>query len=275
MQLATRFATGSPVLSSSVPLADDQIRTVAPSIFAETPHESRSERYGYVPTAAILQGLRKEGFEPFMVCQTRVRQEGRRDYTKHMLRLRHSGRIADAEADEVILINSHDGTSSYQMLAGMMRFVCKNGLVCGDVIEDVRVPHTARAADQVIEGAHRVLDGFDLVRERRDEMQAIELSEAEASLMAESALSLKYDTETRSAPVTALQVLAPRRTEDDRRDLWTTFNRLQENLLRGGLAGRTTNGRRTRTRAVTGVDQSVKLNRALWMLAEGMKQLKG
>lgn len=236
MQLATRFAVRSPVLSSLVPLDDDQIRAVAPSIFAGSPHESRSERYGYVPTAVILKGLRREGFEPFMVCQTRVRKDDRREYTKHMLRLRHSGRIADSEADEVILINSHDGVEQLSDAGGHDALRLQDGLICGDVIEDVRVAHNGKAADQVIEGAHRVLDGFDLVRERRDGMQALTLSDAEASLMAESALALKYDTETQPAPVTALQVLAPRRASDDGRDLWTTFNRLQENLTRGGLA---------------------------------------
>ena len=54
MQLASRFASRSPVLRADHPLSDDQIRTVAPSIFADTPHESRSERYSYIPTAAVL-----------------------------------------------------------------------------------------------------------------------------------------------------------------------------------------------------------------------------
>ena len=121
MQLASRFAHRSPVLRSAHPLSDDQIRTVAPSIFADTPHESRSERYSYIPTVAVLTELRKEGFQPFMVCQTRVRQEDRRDYTKHMLRLRHESQINGTEANEIILLNSHDGTSSYQMLAGLFR----------------------------------------------------------------------------------------------------------------------------------------------------------
>jgi len=132
MQLSSRFSQRSPVLRSDHPLSDDQIRTVAPSIFAETPHESRSQRYSYIPTAAVLAELRKEGFQPFMVCQTCVRHEDRRDYTKHMLRLRHASQIDGTEANEIILLNSHDGTSSYQMLAGMFRFVCQNGLVCGD-----------------------------------------------------------------------------------------------------------------------------------------------
>lgn len=113
MQLATRFASRSPVLRSEHPLSDDQIRAVAPSIFAAAPHESCSNRYSYIPTATVLQELRGEGFQPFMVCQTRVRRDDRRDYTKHMIRLRHASQINGREANEIILLNSHDGTSSY------------------------------------------------------------------------------------------------------------------------------------------------------------------
>ncbi len=163
MQLASRlssFAPQSPVLRSEHPLSDDQIRAVAPSIFAQAPHGSRSERYSYIPTATVLQELRGEGFQPFMVCQSRVHQEGRRDFTKHMLRLRHASQINGREANEIILLNSHDGTSSYQMLAGMFRFVCHNGLVCGDTVADVRVPHKGDVAGQVIKGAYAVLQGF-------------------------------------------------------------------------------------------------------------------
>jgi hypothetical protein len=93
MQLASRFASHSPALRSEYPLSDDQIRAVAPSIFAPAPHESRSERYRYIPTAIVLQELRGEGFEPFMVCQTRVRHDDRRDTTKHLIRLRHVGQV--------------------------------------------------------------------------------------------------------------------------------------------------------------------------------------
>ena len=118
---ASRFANHSPTLRSDYPLSDDQIRRVAPSIFADAPHESRSERYSYIPTAAVLTELRKEGFQPFMACQTRVRHEGRREHTKHMLRLRHANQINAREANEIILLNSHDGTSSYQLLGGMFR----------------------------------------------------------------------------------------------------------------------------------------------------------
>ena len=112
MQLASRFANHSHALRSEPPLSDDQIRRVAPSIFADAPHESRSERYAYIPTATVLTELRKEGFQPFMVCQTRVRNEGRREHTKHLMRLRHASQINGAEANEIVLLNSHDVCAS-------------------------------------------------------------------------------------------------------------------------------------------------------------------
>src|SRR3954447_3396916 len=111
-RLATRFAYGTRVLRSDLPLSEEQMRHTAPSIFADGKHESRSERYTYIPTIDVLRGLRNEGFQPFMVCQTRVRHDDRREFTRHMIRMRHADEITGEEANEIILLNSHDGTSS-------------------------------------------------------------------------------------------------------------------------------------------------------------------
>ena len=264
------------MLRSDSPLSDDQIRRVAPSIFADSKHQSRSERYTYIPTIDVLRGLRNEGFQPFMVCQTRVRHDDRREYTKHMLRLRHADQITGDEANEIVLLNSHDGTSSYQMLAGMLRFVCQNGMIAGDNVADIRVPHKGNIVQNVINGAFDVLDGFDLIHEQKEGMRAVTLDRDEQHAFARSALTLRYDPTDANAPapVTENQLLAPRRFEDRRDDLWTVFNCVQENLTKGGLHGRSRTGRSMSTRPITGIDQNVKLNRALWMLADAMRQMK-
>ena len=125
--LATRFARNTRVMRGDQPLSEDQMRAAAPSIFAEGKHASRSERYTYIPTIDVLRGLRKEGFEPFMVAQGASRVEGKAEFTKHMIRMRHAGQVQTRpEANEIILINSHDGASSYQMLAGMF-WLCPAG----------------------------------------------------------------------------------------------------------------------------------------------------
>ena len=276
MQLASSFHYGSPMLRADSPLSDDQIRRVASSIFAGGKHESHSRRYTYIPTIDVLRGLRNEGFQPFMVCQTRLRDQGKREFTKHMLRLRHVDQITGEKADEIVLLNSHDGTSSYQMLAGTFRFVCQNGMIAGENIADIRAPHKGNVIQNVINGAFDVLDGFDLIREQKDGMRAMTLDRDEQQAFARSALALRYDpTDAETpAPITESQLLSARRFEDRRDDLWTAFNRVQENLTKGGLHGRSRSGRALSTRPIAGIDQNVKLNRALWMLAGAMRQLK-
>ena len=273
-KLATRFSGNAVALRSQHPLTNDQIAEVAPSILAHTAHESRSARYSYIPTVDVLDGLRKEGFQPFMVCQTRVRNEDMRDFTKHMIRLRHADQIGGREANEVILVNSHNGASSYQMIAGMIRWACQNGIVCGNVTNDIRIPHKGDVIGEVIEGAFKVVKSFDETAEQREGMEATVLDEGEQVAFARAALALRYD-EGAPVPVTERQILAPRRVEDLGSDIWTTFNRVQENMIRGGLHGRNAKGKATTTRAVAGIDQNIRLNRALWVLADELRRLRG
>ncbi|KWD78370.1 DUF932 domain-containing protein [Burkholderia ubonensis] len=274
MTLVSKFGYNAPIVRSNTPLSDDQIRRVAPSIFATDKHDSRSDRYTYIPTIEILTKLRDEGFQPFMACQTRVRVEGKREHAKHMLRLRHATQVTSADSPEIILLNSHDGSSSYQMLGGYFRFVCANGLVLGDKTHDVRVQHKGNVVDDVVAGAYDVLDGFDLIREVKQGMEAVQLDEGEQRAYASAALAVRYDVTDAPAPITEDQVLRPRRSEDVRNDLWSVFNRVQESMVRGGLQGRSKAGRQIRTRAVTGIDQDIRLNRALWVLADEMRKLK-
>jgi len=274
--LATRFGYGRSSLIQTSPLTNEQIARVAPSVMAQAAHDSRSERYTYIPTSQVLDALRREGFEPFAAYQGRTRDESRREFTKHMLRLRHVGDIAKQAVvgdtvNEIILLNSHDGTSSYQMMAGCFRFVCSNGMVSGEASHDIRVRHSGDIVGNVIEGAYSVLEHFDQVTESRERMRSVTLSDGEQLAFARAALRLKYED---SAPIEAEQLNRARRVDDRGGDLWRTFNRTQEALVRGGVRGRSANGNRTTTRAITGISENVAMNRALWTLAEEMAKLK-
>jgi hypothetical protein len=270
-----RYSKSTPFSGhrSNVPLTNDQIAYYAPSVVADGAHESRGERYTFIPTINVIDGLRREGFQPFEVRQTRVRDISKREHTKHMVRLRHAdAATTDGEVGEIILLNSHDGSSSYQLLSGFFRFVCSNGLIAGDVTNDIRVRHSGNVVDNVIEGATRILDDLQIAQERLDTFKSITLSNDEQTLFANAALSLRWEQD--QAPVTADRVLIPNRWDDRKNDLWTTFNRVQESLVKGGVHGRAKTGRRLTTRAVGGVSENVKLNRALWSLADGMANLK-
>ena len=188
--------------------------------------------------------------------------------------LRHESAIATKEqVGEIILLNSHDGTSAYQLLSGFFRFVCSNGLIAGDVCNDVRVRHSGNVVDNVIEGSFEVLDNLQQIESRIDEYKAITLSTSEQILLAEEAITLRWDED--KSPIVPAQLLRVKRSADADANLWTTFNCIQEGLTQGGLKGRTVGtGRSTRTRAVGGVTENVKLNKALWSLTEKFAQLK-
>lgn len=277
MKLTTTFSRKASMIRSDEPLSEDQMRAVAPSIFAESRHESRSERYTYIPTIDVLRSLHDEGFEVFMAAQGGSRVEGKEAFTKHMLRLRHvaQGQV-QSRANEIILINSHDGCSSYQMLAGVFRFVCCNGMVCGDVAADIRIPHKGNVQERVVDGACKVVQDFERVDGVVDAMRSRQLTNEERIALANQALDLRFGVNEegrRMAPVHFWSADRINRPQDVGLDLWTVFNRLQENLVRGGLPGRSANARRITTRPIVGIDNNLALNRALWALAESF--LKG
>lgn len=267
MKLASRFGHINQIRRDR-PLTREELMQHVPSVFGEDKHASRSEKYTLIPTITLLENLQREGFQPFFACQSRVRDPDRREHTKHLLRLRRAGQINGQQVPEIIILNSHGGESSFQLLPGIFRSVCTNSLVCGQSFGEIRVPHRGDIVGKVIEGAYEVLGVFDRVEEKREAMETLLLPPPAQQALAQAALTYRFGEEHQ--PVTASQILTPRRYEDRKDDLWTTYQRLQENLLKGGLPGRTSKGKCAHTRAVKGIDGDVKLNRALWVMAESL-----
>jgi hypothetical protein len=171
-QLATRFGRNAHQISGREPLDNEALYRHVPSIFAREAHDSRSERYVYVPTIDIVEGLRREGWFPFFAVQSVPRDGSRHGHAKHMLRLRRDDGIGKPEAAEVIIVNSHDGTSAYQMFAGMLRFVCTNSMIAGERFEEVRVPHKGNIEHDIIEGVYTVAEDFPLLIDASESMKA-------------------------------------------------------------------------------------------------------
>ena len=222
---------------------------------------------------------------PVRAIQGKSRTEGKEAFTKHMIRFQHPDYAARASlggvAPEVVLLNAHDGTSSYRTMSGVFRSICTNSMiVMEDGGTDLRIPHKGDVLGQVIEGSFTVIEQSRLTLDRADAWAGVTLNHDETQIMAEAAHIIRFadaDGETDTA-IQPAQLLAPRRRDDVGQDLWRVFNRVQENAIRGGLAaiGRDARGRRRKatSREVKGIDADVKINRALWHLTERMAALK-
>lgn len=263
-------------------LTESELREMAPSVFAVTAHDSRSDRFRPIPTIEILRGLAKQGFSVVGARQCVARDPGKAAFTKHLLRLR---RLDDQQkysvgdtVMEALLKNANDGSAAYDLLAGLFRIRCLNSLVASiGTIDSVKVRHSGDVMGKVIEGTYRVVNEADKVLAAPQDWSRVQLGDVQRSAFAQAAHVLRFgDADGNvTTPVLPARLLDVRREGDEGRDLWTTFNVVQENVIRGGLQGVGHNAagqrRRTTTRAINGIDQDVKLNKALWVLAEALK----
>lgn len=253
-------------------LTNEELFRHVPSIFAEVPHHARSEAYSYLSTREILTALRDENYFPYSATESRTRLADKQGFTKHMIRFRQGSQASSTQLEavrEVILVNSFDGTSSFKLISGVFRFVCLNGLVVGDTVQEVAIPHKRVALDDVLEGVYSVVEDFEKVTESIERMRACELTRPDRLQLGNAALQLRYDLETEAYP-SLTSMLRVRRSSDEKTDLWTTFNAVQENLLKGGMrTAENLQGKPPRlVRAVQSISDSIRLNKALWNLAE-------
>ena len=219
-------------------LNDETLRRQAPSIFAESPMAGVSIRYTFVPTAQIVEGLRKQDWVPVNVEEQRIRLEVRRGFQKHLIRFRRAEQMQtlDEWNVELVLINSHDTGCAYQLHAGIFRRICSNGLVVSEgSFQAIRFRHSGLASDAVVEASFQVLENMPKVGELVHRFSKRFLEARESLALAAHALRLRYEG-SGEPPVDPETLLKARRTEDERLDLWTTLNRLQENLIRGGVS---------------------------------------
>ena len=257
-------------------LTNDSIAKIAPSVFAEAPASSVSSKYTFVPTTQVLDTMASAGWLPVRAQENRVRLEGKRGFQRHILRLRHRDaqdmKVGDS-LPEIVLTNSHDGLAAFELSLGLFRLVCSNGLVVANgMFESARIKHIGYRDEEVIDVVARIMSATPQLTENVQTLQSTVLESHEQLALAQGALSLRW--EDGEAPVQAKDLLRKSRWEDNAPTIWNTYNTVQENVLRGGLRGYNAAGRRTSTRAVASITEDVRLNKALWSMAQALANHK-
>lgn len=210
------------------PIALEEIRRQAPAVFAHGAHERVGRRYTFIPTGRVVEGLMDAGFLPVSARQTRARR-GSVEHARHIVRFRRrfeTVALRDS-VPEIVLLNSHDGTSAYQLRAGLFRLICLNGLMVSiGEFGRVHVPHRGNVVEDVVSGAVTLSENFVEVAGAVARMESRVLSEPERREFGRRALELRFDG-PEPIGIEAEQVLMPKRPEDAGTDLWRTFNTVQ------------------------------------------------
>jgi hypothetical protein len=246
-------------------LSNDDVRRYAPAAYSSTSSPRTGPKYVFIDTAQLVNTLREHDFHPTEASQS-VTRLGNAQYAKHMIRFRHESESVSVLGcvPEVILINAHDSSSSFQLRSGLYRFACCNGLIVSLAeFGVIRVPHRGNVIANVVEAAELIASHFQDLGHTIDRMARTQLSQQERLTFAEKSLQLRFRTR-KHLPFGAAELLTTRREEDEGHDLWTTYNTIQENVMVGGIQGRSAKGRRTQSRRIAAIPESIRLNLELW-----------
>ena len=253
-------------------MTDEDIRRIAPSVFATHPAPGVSDKYTFIPTYQVLRQLRLNGLECFKVREGKKRAPEGREFAIHELRFRAPGyqSFADGTRElgmlipEVILRSSHDRTSGFSLVAGVMRLICLNGATVEDTAFKIAVRHLGRSTAAVVDGANTVAQHGTAVIDKARAWSNILFDEPERVSFAERAVEARGS----ALKIDPRELLKPRRAFDAGSDLWTTFNVIQENLTRGGQPGQRADGHYVSVNRIRTLVADVSMNRKLWTAAE-------
>ena len=242
-----------------------------PAVFGAPVEGTVSKRYEAIPTAKIVDLMGDLGWKPVAGNQIKPRKKvSSADTVKHAVVFQQyeAKENDNGVTGQIVLVNSHDSLSSYRLYYGLYRFVCANGLMVGDEFAQAKIRHMGR--DAVFANIEEATKSFVLhseeVNAKIDDWRNIRLGYGTQIAFAKEAAILRFG-EAKAGWFKPGDFLAARNSEDKHGDsLWNTYNKVQENLVKGGIKGRSPK-RSVSLRGLNGLG-SIAFNQNLWNLAE-------
>ena len=248
-------------------LTDNEIARRCPAIFAEDYSVNRTKKYAQYHTIDIINALRGEGFEVTNAFAQKTRNT-QNPHVRHCVRMSHVDHLNEtkpsAQRPEIVLVNSHNGTTSFRMMAGIFRMVCSNGLITMDEnIGEEKFKHMGHTLDEVVQSTTNfAIRAAETNMELIKAMRMANLTEKQQREMAKEAAIIRLGNVP--SKIENYENLLNTRRHDDNVEptIWNTFNVLQENCIKGGqIVGN------RQMREISGIDNLIRVNRNLWNLA--------
>ena len=161
-------------------------------------------------------------------------------------------------------MNSCDGKYPLNLDFGMYRVVCGNGLVRKDIIADTKIKHTEKDYNRLPQIIANLENKIQPMFKQFESLKNVTLTSKQLSELLSKVSKLRgFDRNTSLA--VRNQLLNVHRDEDKGDDLWSVYNRLQENLIKPNMLvnadGKIIGG-------VSNPFENIKVNQDLYELVE-------
>lgn len=264
-------------------MSEADVLSRAPAAFSVTKADHLTDRYQSLQTSSLLPILADYGYFPVQAAQTRPRRlsdiakahASASEHRHHLISFARAEDLQRPDRPEVTLFNSHNGSGAVRLFAGIYRMICSNGIVVGNGVE-ARIYHNKAAMMGFEDMLRKVVANVPEVLATMERMKSITLSYSQVVKMAENAVALRWDKHDGSDKKgvfyndeTVLNALSSKRLEDCGDNLYTVFNRIQENVMRGNIGVLSVSeaapfGIMRKARPVNSVKAHTDLNAKLW-----------
>lgn len=238
------------------------------------------DTYGFIDTKKIIDRFENQGWQLSNAKEVKVRSVNRQGFQKHLLTFRNENflRIPGLpnhhdSIPELIVENSHDGSSALRIFFGVFRIACLNGIIAGSMLNSMRVIHSQNSIKKLDESIDIMTGNIPDLIEKVGKFSGIELSDEQKMTLAQQSIRLRLERDWQKIEdINCYAALEPKRYNDQSNDAFSVFNVLQEKVIRGGIIYKKVNSEniieKRVSRPVNSVSQSVKLNRGLWNILE-------
>jgi hypothetical protein len=269
-------------------LSFDEVSSRAPAAFTAGHADSLSGIYGEVDTTNVIQIMQDYGYRITQAAQKKSRKASDLPYAEHLLAFQSPelNRMFNPEnRPEIVVYNSRNGMSSLKIFSGVFRFICSNGMIAGEGMMQ-KVRHTKTRVVGVEDAIRHSIETLPTVMEQIDRFKSIELDPNTLMSFARKAAELRWETVDTLDDIgqdargsfaydDTIQQLSRmvRRHDDVSMDLWSSLNRVQEHLIRGGIdimsvTDKAPHGKMRVASPIRSVAESVRVNRDVWQIAE-------
>jgi hypothetical protein len=235
--------------------------------FPTQPSSEVSDRYMFIDSRQVIEDMRDLGYVVAGIRKPNHRTD-QGNYGLHEIdfRLEKYMLHPPAESPRILFLNSYDGSHKAQIISGVFRQVCSNGLVVGTTMAKQKFMHLGDFAEDLLTQIKENARLSEKVFNRIENYKGIELDKGIYLELAKEAVKLRYPDNT--IEINPMTILQPRRKEDTAKDLWSTFNVIQENLVKGGIPSINKKGKVKPLTSLKQITQTNKLNMQLWDLTE-------
>lgn len=260
-------------------LTENELRKRCPLAFRTEPtNPNLSDKYVHTTTIDVVNDMARLGWYPVEAKQCRPRKNSSEIRSFHMLSFQNPDVkiLKDGEVDcypRIILINSHDGFSSFKFMVGLFRLICSNGLVVADEqFANMSIRHINYTFDELRTLVTTAIKAVPEHVKLMNDMKNTVLSDTQKEQIAIDAMKIRKGLElTGQIDITKesiMEILEPIRKEDNGDDLWTIFNVIQEKMIKGQFmySGDETKKAR-KQRAITSAKKDIDINVKLFSMA--------